>query len=59
MGTEELKWVIKEKKYFDVDMGKVEFLSFLHMNYISKYKNEMGGVKISDKVRKYYRIDFW
>ena len=33
-----------------------KFLIFLHMNYIKKYNNEMGGDGTSDNIRNYYRI---
>ena len=58
MVSEDLKWVIKEKEFFNIETGKVKILIFLCMNYINKYNNEMGGAGIADNIRNYYRIYF-
>ena len=50
---------IKEKACLNVQTGKVETLIFLHINYINKYNNEMGGSGIADNLSNYYRIYFW
>ena len=50
------KWVIKEKKCFNVDMVKVEKTVFLSMNCTKKYRNKIGGADIADNTRNYYRI---
>ena len=47
MVSEELKWVIKENECLNVETSKVKLLRFLHMNYINKNCNKMGGVDIS------------
>ena len=39
MVSEDFKWVLKENDSSNVDTVKVEFLIFLHMNYINKYNN--------------------
>ena len=56
---EELKWVVNYKECFNIETGKVKISIFLRMNNINKFNDGMGGVDISDKRRKYYRIYFW
>ena len=56
MVTEYLKWVVREKDCFSFETGKVKILRFLHMKYIKKYNNKIGGAGIADSIRKYYRI---
>ena len=58
MVSEELKWVVKEKYFFNVGTGKVKKWRSLCMNFTKKYNNKMGYVGIADNPRNYYRIYF-
>ena len=51
-----MKWVVREKGLFNVEIGKVKILTFLCMNYINRYNNEIGGNGITDNLSNYYRI---
>ena len=54
-----LKWIVEEKKVYNVDTGLKENLRFLRMSYIHIYNHEMGDVDIADQLRNVYRFDHW
>ena len=57
MISNSIKWVVKEKKVFNVDTNQVEKLEFLRLNQINDYNNGMGDVDLADQLRGVYRID--
>ena len=57
MISDSIKWVVKEKKVFNVDTNQVEILKFLRLNQINAYNNGMGDVDLADQLRGVYRID--
>ena len=59
MISESIKWIVKEKKVFNVDSNEVETVRFLRLNQINDYNNGMGDVDIADQLRGVYRLDTW
>jgi hypothetical protein len=54
-----IKWIVKEKKVFNVDTNQVERLHSLHLNQINEYNNSMGNVDVANQLRGVYRLDTW
>ena len=54
-----LLWVVVEKKVYNVDIQKTEFILFLGLNAIHKYNHTMGHVGVADQLRGSYRIDVY
>jgi hypothetical protein len=54
-----LEWVVVEKKVYNVDTQKTEFIRFLRLNVIHKYNHTMGHVDVADQLRGSYRIDIY
>jgi hypothetical protein len=54
-----LEWVAVEKKVYNVDTQKTEFIRFLRLNVIHKYNHTMGHVDVADQLRGSYRIDIY
>jgi len=54
-----LTWIVKDRKVYNVDKGRVESTRFLRMNTIDTYNNTMGSIDISDQLRNTYRFDHW
>jgi hypothetical protein len=57
MVSVKLEWVVVEKKVYNVDTQKTEFIRFLRLNIIHKYNHTMGHVDVADQLRGSYRID--
>jgi hypothetical protein len=54
-----LKWVVVEKKVYNVDTQKTEYIRFLRLNVIHKYNHTMGHVDVANQLRGSYRIDIY
>ena len=54
-----VKWILCEKKVFNVDTGLKESMKFLRLGHIHTYNQEMGDVDIADQYRNVYRFDHW
>ena len=54
-----LEWVVVEKKVYNVDTQRTEFIRFLRLNVIHKYNHTMGHVDVADQLRGSYRIDIY
>jgi hypothetical protein len=59
MVSVKLEWVVVEKKVYNVDTQKTEFIRFLRLNIIHKYNHTMGHVDVADQLRGSYRIDIY
>ena len=47
-----IKWIVKERKVFNVDTNQVEKLQFMRLNQINEYNNGMGDVlDLADQLR--------
>jgi hypothetical protein len=54
MVSVKLEWVVVEKKVYNVDTQKTEFIRFLRLNIIHKYNHTMGHVDVADQLRGSY-----
>jgi hypothetical protein len=54
-----LEWIVVEKKVYNVDTQKTEYIRFLRLNVIHKYNHTMGHVDVADQLRGSYRIDIY
>jgi hypothetical protein len=59
MVSVKLEWVVVEKKVYNVDTQKTEYIRFLRLNVIHKYNHTMGHVDVADQLRGSYRIDIY
>ena len=59
MASDSIKWIVKERKVFNVDTNQIEKLQFMRLNQINEYNNGMGDVDLADQLRGVYRLDTW
>jgi hypothetical protein len=54
-----LEWIVVEKKVYNVNTQKTEYIRFLRLNVIHKYYHTMGHIDIADQLRGSYQIDIY
>jgi hypothetical protein len=52
MVSVKLEWVVVEKKVYNVDTQKTEYIRFLRLNVIHKYNHTMGHVDVADQFKR-------
>jgi hypothetical protein len=45
-----LEWVVVEKKVYNIDTQKTEYIRFLRLNVIHKYNHTMVHVDVADQL---------
>ena len=56
MSCGSIKWIVKTRDVYCVDMQKFETIRFLRLNINDDYTAGMGHVDVSDQLRNYYRM---
>ena len=59
MVSENVQWVEKATKVYNVDTEEVDEMKFLRMGFIDKYNNTMGNVDLADQLCGSYCFDMW
>ena len=59
MTCEEISWMKKERRVFNVDTNRMEPMNFLRLNVNDSYNMDMGHVDVSDQLRDVYKFNVW
>jgi hypothetical protein len=59
MVAESVEWMAKQRKVYDRMSLKMRMMSFMRLNVIDDYNNNMNNVDIADQLRGHHRPDHW
>ena len=57
MVAESVEWMAKHRKVYDRMSHKMRMMSFMRLNVIDDYNNNMNNVDIADQLRGHHRPD--
>jgi hypothetical protein len=59
MVAESVEWIAKKRNVYHRESRKMRMMSYLRLNVIDDYNNNMNNVDIADQLRGHHRPDHW